>query len=271
MNRRGLYRRRRFVPLALALTACCAGRGQEPAADPQAELHISVVGASVSAGFGNQSNLTQVLTAALRGPCRVDNRATELFFTRPAWCGNRLLQPVHRDPPDLVIALDYLFWFAYGKRSPAARRRLLDTGLKQLAHLPCPVIAGDLPAMPPGLLLHQNMIPAAAELKQLNRTIHHWARKQLHVTLVPLADTMAALRAGRPLRINGKPRLLPDHKIFCFDKLHLTRPGLVILSAVTLPHVTVQDPPPLPADRVHLDPDAITTRLRRLTAPRTKP
>jgi len=216
---------------------------------PKAHEHvlkrIAVVGASVSAGFGLEReagravNLAQVLDAALK--CdheRVWSGADALFFLDPRKSARWSIDKAKKRRPTLLFALDFLFWFGYGQAAREEDRLgRLEEGLKFLDELQCACLVGDLPDMSEsiGRMLSSDQVPAKETLKRLNERIRKWASKRKRVVVVPLADLMEKIRAGKTVEIgsykaSGKKLLQPD-------RLHTTLEGTaaaVLLSLLEL-------------------------------------
>src|SRR5688572_20613197 len=128
-----------FLAMALGVLATPPLRAQDhrSAAADQAPV-VAVVGASVSAGFADprpradgERNETVTLRHVLRAlwrEGRAEIRAREAamlpMFLNPDDDGRQQLEHVLKEPPALVLALDFPFWFGYGARRGDAAARL---------------------------------------------------------------------------------------------------------------------------------------------------
>ena len=104
------------------------------------------LGASVSAGLAAPP-VAASIKAGLPADAAVLDVASVLFFQDPFANGRAQVDAALAHRPTVVVALDFLFWFAYADASPAERRARLDAGLALLAPLPGTLLVGDLPDM----------------------------------------------------------------------------------------------------------------------------
>lgn len=231
---------------------------------------IAVIGASASAGWGAMLpstpthraaaiNLGDVIECSMLTEETVHSWATASFFTNPDHFGTRQVDAAIGADASLVIALDYLFWYAYGaiawtSTTPPTmdqRKAALDRGLDQLQRFDVPVFVGNLPNMSgaAGRILSEAQIPDEATLEVLNRTIESWAGDRDNVHIFDLSATVETLAAGVPFELedhrygdeDGPPLILPD-------QLHPTGEGLVAIVrgitatiAETMSEVTTSD------------------------------
>ena len=164
--------------------------GQPTAPKPK----IDIMGASVSAGYVDQRlpesgerNETVPLVRVLRhiwprDVATVGSRADVAMFMNPEERGERQVLRTLGSQPDLVVAVDFLFWFGYGF-APGARGghderlELQARGLELLDRLLCPIILGDYPDMSgaDARILSPRMIPEPETLAELNRRLRAWA------------------------------------------------------------------------------------------------
>ncbi|NBQ16148.1 MAG: hypothetical protein EBU31_16445, partial [Proteobacteria bacterium] len=138
---------RAIAALAIvALAATCL------AAATTTLTRITVIGASVSDGFGLRLrttlpdgsrpvtgvNVAQVLQAAARDPSLViTTHASSMYFSDPVRYARRSVERTLADKPTLVLAIDWMFWNAYGSSGVGGKRidgcedrmALLETGL----------------------------------------------------------------------------------------------------------------------------------------------
>jgi hypothetical protein len=211
------------------------------AAAPRTVERVSVLGASLSAGFGLQPEIGApvwigdlVHVAIEPPPAQVKNHSSLLFFANPRGMGAEAVQRAQAEDPTLVLALDYLFWFAYGQvETPARRVELLDFGLKQLESFSCPILLGDLPDMRAALdgqpqMLQEGMIPAPEVLEQLNQRLRAWAKARPGVVIFPLSELNARFRKSEEFRLHGNTYFASElPALFQGDKLHTTVAGTI--------------------------------------------
>jgi hypothetical protein len=275
-----------WLLLAIVASSVCLGaESAQPAEQEQAPegVHIAVIGASVSAGFGTGIKLADVLDAAIESPKTITDLSSILFFLDPEGNAEKSIValtqdsyqgrmvnadgdeiPVvvtfEKDPPDVVIGLDFLFWFGYGDKDTAARKAELRKGFEFLEKLDCPVVVGDLPTFAPSYMLGEELIPSDEELAALNDMIVEWAKAHERVTVYPLAALVESIRKGEPVEINGKERTLKSKDVFQLDRLHVTKTGIVALTASVV-ELLAQEGGPLANADVCLDPDTIAERM----------
>lgn len=210
---------------------------------------IEILGASVSAGYvdlrvgaNGESNDTVPLLRVLRhiwprDAVTMGTRSNIAMFRDPLGFGDRQLRQALRSPPDLVVAVDFMFWFGYGSvargdRGREARLQLQAAGLQLLDRLQCPIILGDYPDMAgaDARILHPRMIPDEESLAELNRRLHAWAEERARVHIFPLAAWVKQLvNEGYPLPLEKGPLQAPPLYLLQSDKLHATRLGMALL------------------------------------------
>lgn len=223
---------------------------------------MGVIGASLSAGYGDGVALHQMLDAGLLAPHAIFDASSSGLFMRPTDIAAVEIGVMRLRSVRLVVAVDFLFWFAYGDKSDAARHTDLELGLTMLDELRVPVFVGDLPdvhgASPQMISPHQ--IPDRAVLDALNARITAWAERRASVHVLPMAAWTDALRAGAPPRIEGVA-IAPGDALLQWDGLHPTARGQAVLVALVLSHLREARPGLVPRDVV-ADPDAVLARYR---------
>lgn len=230
------FRRIALVSLLLGAGSC------SPAQPAEVELpgdsfwkdarlfdRILVIGASASAGFGQNQDLGVVTAAALgQKSSDVMNLASGGFFARPLRNGQRVMERAVEYDPTLVIAIDFPFWFAYGRRRDSQRSEFLAQGLELLNSLDCPIILGGIPDMTDaiGLMLTRSLVPAVEVQAELDSQVRTWANDRPLVRFYDIRTSEKKTRAGstellgQPWPPEGAPLLQPD-------RLHPTLVGLV--------------------------------------------
>ncbi|MBK8098293.1 MAG: hypothetical protein IPK26_14375 [Planctomycetes bacterium] len=212
---------------------------------------VAIVGASVSKGFkdgpatgGSADNDTVPLDRVIKAwlqqcDAKVTNRADLTMFLRPLEIGQAQIDKAVKDKPDLVLAVDFLFWFGYGHVDRAhqdgergARMERLEQGLAMLAALPCPVLVGDLPDMAGAArrMISPAQIPAPEILTALNERITGWAKAHANVRTFPLGATVSQMKTqGVDLELATGKVTVPPGGMLQTDRLHANRLGMAWL------------------------------------------
>ncbi|MFM7280757.1 MAG: hypothetical protein ACKO32_03155 [Planctomycetia bacterium] len=177
--------------------------GRDAKAVPALVREVHVLGASVSAGFGLKEgdHLGRMIAVSLpEGTPPPKVHASGMAFLDPEGHADRSLEKILNGDASLVVAIDYLFWFGYGRKwgSEEGRVQALELGLKRLEKLSCPILLGDFPDMSSAVEAPIPMLPAAAvpkpeTLVKLNERLRAWAKDRKNVMLVPLAGLMDQL------------------------------------------------------------------------------
>lgn len=152
---------------------------------------VAVTGASVTAGWGVQTlpvkgdfggypvNLQHIMDAMILDPHEeVAYFGNAMFFTRPDRYGLELIEEITQYEPTLVVAIDYLFWFAYGNiGSPEKRIEKFERGLSLLGNIEAPLIIGDIPDVHKaiGKMLSASQVPSVNTINTMNRMLRAWA------------------------------------------------------------------------------------------------
>lgn len=198
-------------------------------ADPDnaAFRRVMVIGASFSAGFGHDLPLSKALEEAIQLPGEYESLASSLFFRSPYRGALSQLDRVHEGEATMVIALDYLFWFAYGKRSFERRVELLLKGLQLLDTYGGPIWVGNLPDMRGAstTMLPRHWIPTREQLGLMNGIVREWARARPRVRLLPLSRWNERLHRGNPFEIRGESLVFDPDQVFTWDRLHPSPAG----------------------------------------------
>lgn len=205
---------------------------------------IGIMGASVSAGFGTQSNLGEFMDAAVKTPHKIINAGDPLFFMGPDPRGKAAVARMKKEGATVVFGLDFMFWFSYGFLDFKGRQALLKRGCAYVAQLKCPVFLGDLPDMSAaaGGMLAAAQIPRPAEIKALNKQLRAWAAKHSNVHIVPLSKWVNDLKSEKPITINGKPGTFKKSELMQKDNLHSTMKGTALLTLMCLEQMVINYP-----------------------------
>ncbi len=223
-----------------------------PAQDsaPEAKkARVHVIGASVSGGFrdgpmtrakeqGESLTLQELLRKWTGEHARATTHATMemiMMFTAPTKIGQAQIDGALRAKADVVVAIDFPFWFAYGyvgEDEAKERAELLHTGCDMLGKLAMPVLIGDLPDMQGAArrMLSPKQIPSPELLKSLNEQLAAFVKEHPNVHTVPLAALVRTMKEeGATLQLAAGPMKTPPGALLQGDKLHATRLGMAFL------------------------------------------
>ncbi len=217
---------------------------------------VAVIGASASAGFNayfwrlvddrpvrDSITLAKLLRAASHDRLVVIDLGTAQFFTNPAGIGELTIDRALRAEPDLVVGIDFLFWFCYGWVGPEAGRMrtdderlaMLDKGLSLLDRVVeqgLPLVVGDIPDMSAasGGVLQPVAVPTEELRLEANRRIRRWVDERPSVELFSLDGLQRLLESEEPIVVEGV-ELSPDERgrLLQLDRLHPTVGGLVVI------------------------------------------
>lgn len=234
---------------------------------------VTVIGASASDGFGvvirsdctepEQSeqaaavDLADILLAACPdGSCVIHSYATNWVFTNPPEICKGQVERALKNDPTLILAIDFLFWHAYGAlnrnsealTSEDQRLDLLELGLSRLDEFTdkgIPLVVGDLPDMQEaiGKIISAHQVPKPETLLKLNARIAEWVATKQKVILMPLSTLVEKLRSDQPIEVNGKTWSSATlGALLQRDRLHPTLNGSIAMVAATLDAARALDP-----------------------------
>lgn len=240
-------RQRLACLLFLVGAAPAVAQEAAPAANPP---RVHVIGASVSGGFcdGPLTGATEIgesvtLQHVLKAWCGDHARATThntvdmtKMFLDPLAIGEAQIALAKKRQPEVVVAIDFLFWFGYGPMPRGDEDRMrkdrVRTGLRLLASLERPVLVGDFPDMRGALprVMRPSWVPSPKTLADLNAQLAAFTAEQPNLHVVPLAELVATLREkGVVLPLAGGPLRTPPGALLQGDKLHANRLGMAFL------------------------------------------
>lgn len=206
------------IGLGLAACGAPAPSGAPPVAAP-AFPRIAVLGASMSAGFGGTA-LADAFAAAAPG-ATIDDQASVLVFQDAPAIGGEQVDAALATPPQLVIAIDFLFWHAYNGDGPARLARV-EQGLADLARLRAAgalVVVGDIPRITTApLLIPPAAVPSVEDLAAINARIAAWGQAP-GTLVVPFASWAEPLAAGGMIELTPGERV-PAATLVTGDGLH---------------------------------------------------
>ena len=251
----------KFLLPCLLLAALCvplvmAGQETEVEASsesPERIRKIAAVGASATDGFGitvmresafglipSGWSLAKSIRASSDNSVVMSDLGSGLFFLTPHRFGESFMQRAIRANPDLLLAVDFLFWFSYGTigvdnsimKTPGERMKMLEVGLDLLDQYDGPIIVGNIPDMSQaiGRMLSRNQVPGPRTLEKLNARIQTWVDERPRAHLFPLAGLMEQLKTGTPFSIGDQTWTTENlEKVLQRDRLHPTIEGQVAL------------------------------------------
>jgi len=212
----------------------------EPLVAPAVLRDVAVIGASLSAGFGLKGasgeplDFAEVLGAALAvEPVELTGRGALMFFLDPAARGEKAVAELAAEPPSLVVAIDFLFWFGYGERAEVdTHLARFEAGLALLDRLPCPILVGDLPDMShapeaDAPMLMETQVPTLEALAAMNARLAEWASERPRVRVVPLASFTARMLSGERIDLRGNTWEDATDVVLQADLLHPSLEGTV--------------------------------------------
>ncbi|MEE9125692.1 MAG: hypothetical protein V3U11_00990, partial [Planctomycetota bacterium] len=203
---------------------------------------VVVLGASASAGFNpttfsNGVSVAQALDELIKEEHKVTDASDFMFFVSPSRTGAKLIKKAEAAKPSLVVALDFLFWYAYGKKPTEQRFKDLDAGFKLLERFDCPIVITRLPDMSPaiGKMLSAEQVPAKDVLGKLNKSLEAWSKKQKNIVVAPLVKFLDDARDGKAIKIGQAEWPKGSKKLLLHaDELHPTTEGVVALAYLAL-------------------------------------
>ena len=248
--------------LAAFLAGCFAGvlpaqAGQadsRPAATAKkpGPIRVAIIGASVSSGFvditdtkvrppNSSFSLKQVLRKLWpSSEVRIRDATGSLgmaMFLEPLKYGERQIKLLQRRKPQLVIGVDFVFWFGYGPHGygEAGQKRRLELqqkGLSLLERLDTKILLGDYPDMTGAAarMLPPHFVPKPETQKKLNERLHAWAKERNNVLVFPLSKFVHEAKTKNQVLPYGDQELsVPKFYLLQSDRLHATRLGMAIL------------------------------------------
>jgi hypothetical protein len=230
----------RSIPAVLFLVFSVAGQESRPAPPPSL-ARVVLVGASVTHAF----SALDLLSAAISGPHDEPKKIgpSSLYFD-PLGIGKKQLEQAAHAGATALVALDFLFWFAYGSppkgqaidpdHPEAWRVERVEKALAELEAVAVPLFLGDVPDMRGASerLLDATKIPSQDTLRRVNEIVYVWAEKRPNVHVLPLGKWNSDMRAGKlglPPAVEENARPLGADVILGADRLHPTRAGHIVL------------------------------------------
>ncbi len=239
----------RLAPLLVVAACVVQAAPAQPRPDDSTKpsdsryARVYTIGASVTAGAGRDASLAALLDRAIPGDhAPVQNLASMFFFAGPTPSARKQVDRCLHDKATLVVGLDALFWFAYGRVSGETEEARTESrlvrfrrGLREMERLTMPFVIGDIPDMRHAdpRMLPPHAIPSPSALAAINRALAKWAAGREHVTVLPVASWAKKLEGGTfklPPRGKAEPIVLPKERAMSPDRLHPSRVGQVALA-----------------------------------------
>ncbi len=205
---------------------------------------IGIMGASVSAGFGLETNLGAIIDKAIKTPHEMIDTSSNSFFMEPREAGRRAIEQLKARKATVAIGLDFFFWYSYGSLGAKDRFDLFKTGCALADQLKCPIVVGDIPDMSAavGGMLRAEQVPSREVLRALNKQLYAWAAERPHVHVIPLSAWIETLHNEKPIVIEGRQRTFKKGELMQDDKLHTNEKGLALLAIKCLETLVVRYP-----------------------------
>ncbi len=230
---------RGLLPIAGFLLACTMLSAQTSAAPAAPRpLTLGVIGASVSAGFGHGITVATALDAAIKKPHRLLDRASTFFFVQYRKSTPKILAEFKKENVDGIVALDYLFWFANGKKPYEQRARDVKDAIEQILALDKPVVLGAVPPLrhvSPRMLSPDKVAPLD-HVRRLNALVTKLIAGRKDVVVLPVDRWIDALEEGSaiPELASVGAKTAAPRDIFQEDGLHLSRKGTAFATLMVL-------------------------------------
>ncbi len=218
---------------------------------------VVVIGASVSGGFEdptskradgsvNRSFKLDVVLKKVwpRQVARVYNLSNLMLFRDPGAGGRRQIEAAKKLTPDLVVAIDFPFWFGYGFGKASKVGKVQEDRLAKqrkafqlLDELKCRVLLGDYPDMSGASqrMMPASMVPNSVTLAALNTNLLAYASKRPHVQVASLARFVKRAITKPQTYAYGEGQVVfPKYFLLQSDRLHATRLGIAVLTTHVL-------------------------------------
>ena len=250
---------------------------------------VALIGASGTAGFGayfwriddgrtvrDSATLSEILRSASGKTLVVSDLGTAQFFMNPGGIGRMAVDRAMASNPDLVVGIDFLFWFCYGTVGPDARRmrttedrlKMLEHGLAMIEEITdqgIPLLIGDIPDMSAakGRVLAPSQVPDAEARNLLNDRILAWAATRPEVEVFSLDRLQKLLDSDQPIEVAGTTLDERERSLMLQpDRLHPTIGGLVVILEEIVEQARTH---PLLLDRMPEIETDYATNLARMT------
>jgi hypothetical protein len=230
-----------WICLWLVWLAACHGSSSKPgspgssgSASTLSRDRIFIMGASVSAGFGGLSFVDAMKPAAINS--LVDGAANVMLFRDPLGDTEKQFEAARKFRPTIVVALDLLFWDAYGFPEQSQRRKAIASTLAQLDLVHdagATIVVGDIPRITTAspIMLDPSLVPSVEDLAVLNAELLPWAEQgAVSKYVVPLSEWTAPLKSNAMVVLPDGRSVSPT-TLMAPDGLHTNAMGTYYLLA----------------------------------------
>ncbi len=248
-----------FFLLLLIIIATNLGGCSSPKTQISLE-RVAVTGASVTAGWGVQTppikgdfggypmNLKHIVDAMIITPHEeVAYFGDPMFFANPVVSGKEIIEKISAYDPTLIIAVDFLFWYAYGTASIEGeedRIKKFNEGLSCLENVKSDLLIGNIPDVHKaiGRVLSASHVPTVETIQKMNRMLNSWVLLHQNVTVLDVYTLYGALLDDTAIKTDtftwpagSKEKLLQS------DSLHMTLEGTVAASLVVADAISLEE------------------------------
>jgi len=221
---------------------------------------VAVTGASVTAGYGLITppikgnfggypiNLKHIVDAMILAPHEeVAYFGDSMFFAHPVVSGKEIIEKISAYDPTLIIAVDYLFWFAYGDVGLSGeeyRIKKFNEGLSCLENVKSDLLIGNIPDVHKaiGRVLSASHVPTVETIQKMNRMLNSWVLLHQNVTVLDVYTLYGALLNDAAIKTDTFTWPAgSQEKLLQKDMLHMTLEGTVAASLVVADAIGLEE------------------------------
>jgi len=221
---------------------------------------VAVTGASVTAGYGLITppikgnfggypiNLKHIVDAMILAPHEeVAYFGDSMFFAHPVVSGKEIIEKISAYDPTLIIAVDYLFWFAYGDVGLSGeeyRIKKFNEGLSCLENVKSDLLIGNIPDVHKaiGRVLSASHVPTVETIQKMNRMLNSWVLLHQNVTVLDVYTLYGALLDDAAIKTDTFTWPAgSQEKLLQKDMLHMTLEGTVAASLVVADAIGLEE------------------------------
>jgi hypothetical protein len=221
---------------------------------------VAVTGASVTAGWGVQTppikgdfggypmNLKHIVDAMILTPHEeVAYFGDPMFFANPVVSGTEIIEKISAYDPTLIIAVDFLFWYAYGNAGSGGeedRIKKFNEGLSCLENVKSDLLIGNIPDVHKaiGRVLSASHVPSAETIQKMNRMLNSWVLLHQNVTVLDVYTLYGALLDDAAIKTDTFTWPAgSQEKLLQKDMLHMTLEGTVAASLVVADAIGLEE------------------------------
>jgi hypothetical protein len=152
--------------------------------------------------------------------------------------GKEIIEKISAYDPTLIIAVDYLFWFAYGDVGLSGeeyRIKKFNEGLSCLENVKSDLLIGNIPDVHKaiGRVLSASHVPTVETIQKMNRMLNSWVLLHQNVTVLDVYTLYGALLDDAAIKTDTFTWPAgSQEKLLQKDMLHMTLEGTVAASLV---------------------------------------